>query len=177
MAALKREGKVRWIGVSNFNVEQMKRAHGVSPITSLQPPYSAIRRDIEADILPFCKENNIGVIVYSPMASGLLTGKMTADRIKELPADDWRSRADAFKEPALTHNLAVAERLGNTPTVCRKCYIHGEIMTCYSEGVLIAELKRRARRIRGELARLRPDEAVVLSLLRSRLNAGTRKAA
>jgi len=112
LAALKREGKVRWIGVSNFNVEQLKRAHGICPITSLQPPYSAIRRDIEDEVLPYCAVNNIGVIVYSPMASGLLTGKMTKKRIDALPADDWRSRADAFKEPALSHNLAVAERLG-----------------------------------------------------------------
>lgn len=112
MAELQREGKVRWIGVSNFNVAQMERAQKIAPITSLQPPYSAIRRDIEGEILPYCKENNIGVIVYSPMASGLLTGKMTRERIEGLPADDWRSRADAFKEPALSRNLAVADHLG-----------------------------------------------------------------
>ncbi|MBZ0295379.1 MAG: aldo/keto reductase, partial [Anaerolineae bacterium] len=73
MADLQKEGKVRYIGVSNFNAEQMKRAQAIAPITSLQPPYSMIRRDIEDSILPFCKENGIGVIVYSPMASGLLT--------------------------------------------------------------------------------------------------------
>jgi aryl-alcohol dehydrogenase-like predicted oxidoreductase len=112
LADLQKEGKVRWIGVSNFNVEQLKRAQAIAPITSLQPPYSAIRRDIEAEILPFCAENNIGVIAYSPMASGLLTGKMTAARIASLPEDDWRSRSDAFREPQLSANLAVASRLG-----------------------------------------------------------------
>lgn len=112
MAELQREGKVRWIGVSNFDVPQMKRAQAIAPITSPQPPYSLIRRDIEEEILPFCAANNIGTLVYSPMASGLLTGKMTRERIESLPEDDWRSRADAFKEPALTRNLAIAAKLG-----------------------------------------------------------------
>lgn len=112
LAELQQEGKVRWIGVSNFNASQMGRAHKIAPVTSLQPPYSAIRRDIEDDILPYCQANNIGVIAYSPMASGLLTGKMTAERIASLPPDDWRSRSDAFREPQLSQNLAVAERLG-----------------------------------------------------------------
>lgn len=111
MAELQREGKVRHIGVSNFSVEQMRRAQAIAPITSLQPPYSLIRRDIEEEILPFCQENNIGVLVYSPMASGLLTGAMTKERIANLPADDWRSRAEAFQEPKLTHHLAVADEL------------------------------------------------------------------
>ncbi|AIE83875.1 aldo/keto reductase [Fimbriimonas ginsengisoli] len=110
MAELQKEGKVRWIGVSNFNVEQMKRALAIAPITSLQPPYSAIRRDAEAEILPFCLENGIGAIVYSPMGSGLLTGSMTRERIASLPADDWRSRGAAFQEPLLTQNLAVADK-------------------------------------------------------------------
>lgn len=111
MAELQREGKVRHIGVSNFNVEQMKRAQKIAPITSLQPPYSLIRRDIEAEILPFCLENNIGVLAYSPMASGLLSGGMTKERIANLPADDWRSRAEAFQEPKLTYHLALADEL------------------------------------------------------------------
>lgn len=111
MAELQREGKVRHIGVSNFNVAQMKRAQAIAPITSLQPPYSLIRRDIEEEILPFCEENGIGVIAYSPMASGLLSGAMTKERIANLPADDWRSRAEAFQEPKLTHNLALADEL------------------------------------------------------------------
>lgn len=112
MAELQKEGKVRWIGVSNFNASQLARAQAIAPITSLQPPYSAIRRDIEAEILPFCLSNDIGVIVYSPMASGLLTGKMTRERIAGLPEDDWRSRSPQFKDPALTENLKVAEKLG-----------------------------------------------------------------
>lgn len=111
LAELQREGKVRWIGVSNFSVAQMERARAIAPITSLQPPYSLLRRDIEAEILPYCAAHGIGTIVYSPMASGLLSGAMTRERIDALPPDDWRSRADAFKEPALTQNLALADRL------------------------------------------------------------------
>jgi len=111
MARLKDEGKVRWIGVSNFNIEQMKRALKINPITSLQPPYSLINRNIEAEILPFCKEQNIGVIVYSPMASGLLTGAMTRERIENLSAEDWRLRWEEFKEPKITKNLGLAEKL------------------------------------------------------------------
>lgn len=105
------EGKVRWIGVSNFDVGQMQRAMNIAPITSLQPPYSLIKRDVEDEILPFCLQNNIGVIVYSPMQSGLLTGKMTRERIANLPEDDWRTREDEFKEPRLSRNLKWAEKL------------------------------------------------------------------
>ncbi|MGC2648522.1 MAG: aldo/keto reductase, partial [Candidatus Sulfotelmatobacter sp.] len=90
LADLKREGKVRWIGVSNFNVAQLKRAQAIAPVTSLQPPYSLIHREVEEDILPYCLHKGIGVIVYSPMASGLLTGAMTRDRAARLPQDDWR---------------------------------------------------------------------------------------
>ena len=111
MARLKEEGKVRWIGVSNFNIEQMKRAQTICPITSLQPPYSLINRNIEVEILPYCMEQNIGVVVYSPMASGLLTGAMTRERIKDLPDDDWRLKWDEFKEPKITKNLELAEKL------------------------------------------------------------------
>ena len=111
LAGLKEQGKVRYIGVSNFNVEQMKRAMKIAPITSLQPPYSLLRRDIEADILPFCRQHNIGVINYSPMVSGLLTGKMTAERIAQLPADDWRKRSPNFNEPKLSRNLRLVELL------------------------------------------------------------------
>lgn len=112
LAKLKQEGKLRWIGVSNFNVEQMKRARSIAPITSLQPPYNLLRRDIEAEILPFAKENNIGVIVYSPMASGLLTGAMTRQRIANFPDDDWRRSSPEYQEPRLTRNLALVELLG-----------------------------------------------------------------
>src|SRR2546421_7055040 len=106
MASLQREGKVRWIGVSNFNGEQMKRAQAIAPITSLQPPYSLIHRDIEAEILPYCRREGIGVIVYSPMASGVLTGAMTRERAARLPENDWRRRDPEFNEPKLSHNLA-----------------------------------------------------------------------
>lgn len=111
MAELQQEGKVRYIGVSNFNVEQMKRAQAIAPITSLQPPYSMIRRDIEESTLPFCQENHIGVIVYSPMASGLLTGAMTRERIANMPKDDWRQGNREFQEPRISRNLELTELL------------------------------------------------------------------
>src|SRR5258706_11104276 len=111
MAQLQQEGKVRWIGVSNFNVEQMQIAQRIAPITSLQPPYSLIRPEIEEDILPYCQLEDIGVIVYSPMASGLLTGAMTRERISKLPEDDWRKHHADFNEPKLSTNLALVERL------------------------------------------------------------------
>jgi aryl-alcohol dehydrogenase-like predicted oxidoreductase len=111
MAALQKEGKVRWIGVSNFNVEQLKRAEKIAPVTSLQPPYSLIRRQIEAEILPCCQKRGIGVISYSPMASGLLTGAMTRERAAALPENDFRSRGAEFKEPRLSKNIELVERL------------------------------------------------------------------
>jgi len=111
MTKLKGEGKVRWTGVCNFNVEQIKLAETVSPVTSLQPIYNIVKRDIEKEILPYCIEKNIGVIAYSPMMSGLLTGKMTRERIANLPDDDWRKRNAEFKEPKLTLNLELVEFL------------------------------------------------------------------
>jgi aryl-alcohol dehydrogenase-like predicted oxidoreductase len=105
------QGKVRWIGVSNFSVEQIRRAQKVAPITSLQPPYSMLRRAVEDEILPFARENGIGVINYSPMVSGLLSGGMTAERIAAFPADDWRRRAVEFNEPRLSRNLQLVEAL------------------------------------------------------------------
>jgi aryl-alcohol dehydrogenase-like predicted oxidoreductase len=105
------QGKVRWVGVSNFSVEQMRRAQKVAPITSVQPPYSMLRRAVEEEILPFARENGIGVINYSPMVSGLLTGSMTAERVAAFPADDWRRRAVEFKEPRLSRNLRLVELL------------------------------------------------------------------
>ena len=107
----KKQGKIRYIGVSNFNVDQMKRAQNIAPITSLQPPYSMLRRAIEQEILPFAQVNNIGVINYSPMVSGLLTGKMSAERVAALPQDDWRRRAVEFNEPRLSCNLRLVELL------------------------------------------------------------------
>jgi aryl-alcohol dehydrogenase-like predicted oxidoreductase len=111
LAALQRQGKVRWIGVSNFDPKQMRRAQKIAPLASLQPPYSLINRGIEEDILPYCLREGIGVIVYSPMASGLLTGAMTRERIARLPDDDWRKHNPEFTEPKLSHNLAVVEQL------------------------------------------------------------------
>ena len=111
MAQLQKEGKVRWIGVSNFNVDEMRRAQAIAPITSLQPPYSLVRREVEQEILPYCRSNGLGVIVYSPMASGLLTGAMTRERAANLPDSDWRSRDIEFQEPKLSENLALVERL------------------------------------------------------------------
>src|SRR5713226_6167129 len=111
LAALKEEGKVRNIGVSNFNVAQMKRAQAIAPIASLQPRYSLVHREIEAEILPFVAREHIGVIAYSPMASGLLTGAMTPERIAGLPADDWRKRHPDFREPQLSRNLQLVRLL------------------------------------------------------------------
>lgn len=111
MSKLRDEGKVRWIGVSNFSVSQMERAAKIAPITSLQPPYSLVERNIEAEILPYCEQNNIGVIAYSPMGAGLLTGAMTLERARNLPADDWRSRSENFREPRLLRHLQLVDIL------------------------------------------------------------------
>jgi len=111
MARLKEQGKVRFIGVSNFNVAQLKRAQAIAPITSLQPPYSLLSPEIEESILPYAAQNNIGVIVYSPMKSGLLTGSMTRERVAAMPDDDFRKRTPQFQEPRLTKNLEMVERM------------------------------------------------------------------
>src|SRR6201982_1921654 len=111
LASLHRQGKVRWIGVSNFTVQQLRRAQYVASVTSLQPRYSLVHREVEDQVLPYCSRENIGVIVYSPMASGLLTGAMTRERAAKLPESDWRSRDIEFHEPRLSKNLALVERL------------------------------------------------------------------
>ena len=111
LAELQREGKVRWIGVSNFNVAQLERAMKIAPVTALQPPYSAINRAVEGEILPFCLKAGIGVINYAPMHSGLLTGAMTKERVAAMPANDFRKKAKQFQEPLLTRNLELAELL------------------------------------------------------------------
>jgi aryl-alcohol dehydrogenase-like predicted oxidoreductase len=111
LVRLKDEGKVRWIGVSNFNAAQMERAWKIGPITSLQPPYSIVQAGIEEEDLPYAQRRGIGVIVYAPMKSGLLTGAMTRERLAKMPPDDWRQGSSFFKEPALTRNLALAELL------------------------------------------------------------------
>jgi aryl-alcohol dehydrogenase-like predicted oxidoreductase len=111
MARLKEEGKVRYIGVSNFTVSQMKRAQAIAPITSVQPPYSVVTREIENEILPYAGSNGIGVIVYSPMSAGLLTGAMTRERVAKFTQEDWRRNLPNFREPLLSRNLRVVERL------------------------------------------------------------------
>jgi aryl-alcohol dehydrogenase-like predicted oxidoreductase len=111
LVALQKEGKVRWIGVSNFKPAQLARMEAIAPVTSDQPPYSILSPDIETEILPYCGAHNIGVIVYSPMKSGLLTGAITRERIAQMPADDFRQRTISFKEPLLTRNLNLVELL------------------------------------------------------------------
>jgi aryl-alcohol dehydrogenase-like predicted oxidoreductase len=111
MAKLKEEGKVRWIGLSNFSAEQMRRVQPIAPITSLQPQYSMLAKEAEESILPYTKANNIGVIVYSPMRNGLLSGGMTKERVANFPEDDFRRNRPDFQEPKLTKNLELAELL------------------------------------------------------------------
>jgi aryl-alcohol dehydrogenase-like predicted oxidoreductase len=111
VAELKEQGLVRHIGVSNFDVEQLRRIQQIAPVETLQPQYSLIERDVEHEILPFAERDGIGVIAYSPMGSGLLTGTMTRDRIESLPDDDWRKHDERFREPQLSHNLDLVERL------------------------------------------------------------------
>ena len=102
---------MRSIGVSNFDVDQLRRAEAVTPVETLQPPYSLVERAVEGEILPFAERERIGVIAYSPMGSGLLTGAMTRERIAGLPDNDWRKRDERFTEPALSRHLATVERL------------------------------------------------------------------
>ena len=111
LAQLKEEGLVRHIGASNFSVGQLERAESISPVEALQPPYSLLDREVEAEILPYCEEHGIGVIVYSPMSSGLLTGRMTRERIASLPDDDWRRQSARFREPELSRALELVERV------------------------------------------------------------------
>lgn len=112
LAGLQKAGKIRYLGVSNFNVAQLERIRAVAPVSSLQPPYSMLRRAIEAEILPYCVAHNIGVIVYSPMLSGMLSGTMTRERIAAMPEDDWRgTKNPEFQEPRLSRNLKLVEQL------------------------------------------------------------------
>jgi len=111
LARLQKEGKVRYIGVSNFSISQMQRAQTIAPITSLQPPYSIVTREIEKEILPFTSQNQIGIIVYSPMSAGLLTGAMTRERVANFAAEDWRRNLPNFREPLLSRNLKLVELL------------------------------------------------------------------
>lgn len=111
IARLIEEGKVRYGGVSNFSVSQLKRVQAIHPVASLQPPYSLLDREVEKELLAYCAANNIGVVAYSPMASGLLTGKYTRERIAAMPPEDWRHRSRHFREPELSANLALIEKL------------------------------------------------------------------
>jgi aryl-alcohol dehydrogenase-like predicted oxidoreductase len=111
LAELREQGLVRHIGVSNFDVEQMRRIAEIAPVETAQPPYSLVAREADAEILPYAEREGIGVIAYSPMGSGLLSGGMTRERIADFPADDWRRRSPDFNEPRLTQNLALVERL------------------------------------------------------------------
>ena len=111
--ALQKEGKIRWIGVSNFNVQQLMRVQSIAPVTSLQPPYSLVRPEVELETLPYVLQHQIGVLAYSPMGSGLLTGAMSNSRVAGLPPDDWRIRNPQFQEPLLSRNLKLAEKLGD----------------------------------------------------------------
>ena len=116
LAELKEEGLVRHIGVSNFSVEQLRRIQQIAPVETLQPPYSLVARDVEDTILPFAEREDTGVMVYSPMGSGLLTGAMTRDRIAALPEDDWRKHSERFQEPQLSAHLALVGRLQGMAT-------------------------------------------------------------
>jgi aryl-alcohol dehydrogenase-like predicted oxidoreductase len=111
MVELQQEGKVRWIGISNFTVAQMRRILPIGPVTSVQPPYNILAPEIEKELLPFCQAHGIGAIVYSPMHSGLLTGRMTRERIAAMPPDDHRQRRPQFQEPLLSRNLRLVELL------------------------------------------------------------------
>ena len=111
MARLQEEGKIRHLGVSNFSVAQIERIRKIAPVTSLQPPYSAVRPEAERELLPYCRRSGIGVIVYSPMQAGLLTGGMTRERVAALPPGDWRRRSEEFREPRLSRNLRLQELL------------------------------------------------------------------
>ena len=172
MARLKEQGKVRYIGVSNFNAGQMRRAQQIAPITSLQPPYSLLSPEIEESILPYAGENNIGVIVYSPMKSGLLTGAMTRERIAAMPDDDFRKRTPQFQEPKLTKNLELVERMrelgkryGRTP---------GEVAIAWTlrrpEVTAAIVGMRSAKQVDGVIGaldfRLTPEEVAELEAMR-----------
>lgn len=164
LAKFQQEGKIRYIGVSNFSVEQMKRVQSIAPITSLQPPYSMLNRGVEEGVLAFCQANHIGVINYSPMASGLLTGKMTAERIQNMPEDDWRRKAPQFIEPKLSRNLRLVELLreigrpyGVEPGVVAIAWtLYQSVITAAIVGA------RRASQVNGVIPaatfRLKPEE-------------------
>ena len=129
LLGLQQAGKVRWIGVSNFNVQQLKRIQARGIVTSLQPPYSLVRREVESEILPYTLDQNIGVIAYSPMGSGLLTGSMSMDRLNNLPADDWRRKSSMFQSPLIERNLQTAESVKQVAKELNR--LPGEVAIAY----------------------------------------------
>lgn len=177
LARLKEEGKVRYIGVSNFSVAQMKRAQAIAPITSLQPPYAVVRREIEHDILPFCLRQQIGVIVYSPMYAGLLTGAMTRERVANFLAEDWRRNLPGFQEPALSRNLQVVEHLREIGK--RHCRTPGEVAIAWTlnhPAITAAIVGFRSRKqvegiIGAAVFRLSPSEITEIDQVLQRANA------
>ena len=177
LAELQREGKVRWIGVSNFNVQQIERCHAIAPVTSLQPPYSMISPETEDHALPYCLEQNIGVIAYSPMKSGLLTGAMSRERVAQLAPDDFRRRVAHFQEPKLSENLALADKLKEIGA--RHGRSAGEVAIAWvlrHPAVTTAIVgMRSARQVQGVIGalefRLPPEEVQEIAEFRSRQKA------
>jgi len=178
LAKLREQGKVRWIGVSNFNSAQMDRCERIAPVTSLQPPYSAISPEVEDETLPYCRRNGIGVIVYSPMKSGLLTGKMTRKRAANFAPDDFRRLAPAFQEPQLSRNLELADlmrqigaRHGQPAGVVAIAWtLRNPAVTAAIVGMRSAA---QAREVLGALEfRLGADEIAEIDAFRARATAG-----
>jgi aryl-alcohol dehydrogenase-like predicted oxidoreductase len=130
LAELQREGKVRHLGGSNFELEHVERVQAIAPIVSMQPPYSLLQRDAEQELMPACLREDIGVIVYSPMASGMLSGSMTRERAAELPPDDWRRHDERFQEPKLSAGLDKAERVRGLAT--RRGVSPGEVAIAWT---------------------------------------------
>ncbi len=175
LAKLKEEGKVRWIGASNFNVSHMQRAQAIAPITSAQPAYSLVRPEAENDVLPHALANNIGTLVYSPMGSGLLTGAMTRERLAALAADDWRTRNPQFQEPLVTRNLAYADKLKEIAARHHRTAgeaaiawtLHNPAVTAAIVGVRNAE---QVEGVKGALSfRLTEDEFAEIAAIRNAL--------
>jgi aryl-alcohol dehydrogenase-like predicted oxidoreductase len=174
LAKLQQEGKVRWIGVSNFSPSQLERCRAIAPVTSLQPPYSAISPEVAAETLPYCAQHNIGAIVYSPMKSGLLTGTMTKERVANFPKDDFRRNALAFQEPNLSKNLkladlmkAIGERHGRSAgEVAIAWTLHNPAVTAAIVGM------RSAKQVEGVIAamefRLSAEELVEVESWRTK---------
>lgn len=171
MDDLVRAGKVRHIGVSNFDVPQLERAAKIRLVQTLQPPYSLLKRDVEAVVLPYCRQHDIGVIVYAPMQSGLLTGAMTAERAANLPRNDWRTKSPQFAEPQLSRNLAFVERLREVGTRYGKS--PGEVAIAWTlhnpavSGAIVGG--RSARQVEGTIgaASFRLNEADVAEIKRT----------